>query len=70
LTRTEGAFVKETMLPNSPAVPLPIPLPPGPVKPRQLIDLYQINDIESALSSAESVFSLLSGSDERLKTVS
>jgi hypothetical protein len=40
-----GAFVKETMLPNSPAIPLPIPLPAGPVKPDQPIDLHEINDI-------------------------
>jgi hypothetical protein len=53
--------VKETMLPNSPAIPLPIPLPGAPVKLCQLIDIHEINDIESALFGCRRRFSLLSG---------
>jgi hypothetical protein len=53
--------VKETMLPNSPAIPLPIPLPATPIKPRQLVDIHEINDIDSALFGCRRRFSLLSG---------
>ena len=46
---------------NSPAIPLPIPLPEAPVKPCQLIDIHEINDIESALFGCRRRFSLVSG---------
>jgi hypothetical protein len=52
------------MLPNSAAIPLPtafydmkIPLPAGPTAPYQLIDIHEINDIESALSGCRTGFS-------------
>ena len=49
--------MKETMLPNSPAIPLPIPLPAAPVKPCQLIDIHEINDIERRTFRVPKAFS-------------